>query len=275
MDTPKHRMPLELFQQVLTYGLAETYSNFREGVAVLSLELPSWVPRWGWDDSAWSAANTRNLDKFNAAAGVPWMAERSDDGALVVNAVLLDSATILFADERLDMYLSLVYGPKPELVALNTVRKWRSAYSDVSALKDPNEQSLGFWRTLTFDSFFDGATASREATLGNFSTESPMEATRRWNPGDIQHAVAADAWLENPVPLADTDAVRNIVANGMPASKLFSTPTGRVGMARPSAQNGDLVALLGGLSMPALLRPVHKSGRNIYQFVGVCYCDGR
>jgi hypothetical protein len=203
------------------------------------------------------------------------MAERSDGGALVVNAVLLEPVTILFTDERLDMYLSLIYGPQPELAALSTDRKWRSAYSEIAVSKDPGEQSLCFWRTLTFDSFFDAATLSREVELGTFSTGSPMEATRRWSPEDIEHAMAADAWLQNPGPLAITDIVRNIVVNGMPASKLFSAPTGRTGMAPLSARDGDLIALLGGLSMPALLRPVQKSGRDTYQFVGVCYCDGR
>jgi hypothetical protein len=190
VDTPKHRMPLELVQHVLTIGFGETYSDFRESSAVRSLKLPSWVPRWGWVESAWRSSNSRNLDKFDAALGLPWMAERSDGGALVVSAVLREPVTILFTDERLDMYLSLVYEPQPELAALSTVRKRRSAYSEIGVSKDPREQSLCFWRTLTFDSF-DAATLSREVELGTFSTESPIEA--RWSPEGIQHAVAADA----------------------------------------------------------------------------------
>jgi len=64
------------------------------------------------------------------------------------------------------------------------------------------------------------------------------------------------------------DATRAVL--DVASMKIFTTEDGRLGLAKPILEHGDIIAIIQGCNLPTILRE-HEEG---YKLIGTCYLDG-
>jgi hypothetical protein len=103
------------------------------------------------------------------------------------------------------------------------------------------------------------------------------EVKRRFfdNP-DLQWMTSMDEWKIMCAMKMDPDASRvmHLVWTATRGNGFFETETGYLGMAPHGLAEGDVVALVQGLRMPMVLRPVASLGEKYFKVVSTAYIHG-
>ena len=106
---------------------------------------------------------------------------------------------------------------------------------------------------------------------------------RRWAAGDFLQALTFENWLQHPSSLpkfantATRNRIRSNILGALAGRTFFVTPKKRIGIVQAKknrVQRGDVIALLVGLHMPAILRRRRYKVDETYEFIAPCYCDG-
>jgi hypothetical protein len=270
---PQYRTPIEtVFEEgamrlitwsqsleLLRHAGIPRRTDWLEGWTNPSIQVPSWVPLWNIDFESWNNTSGQHLERFAAAKGSPCLTQQPKRGQLVVRGLVIDAIKSILKDTFLVLYQEIAFGSLPLIEASRILQRWRQSYRELVPTLDEAEQSMRFWRSLVFDCI-----AHEDwALFGEVSW-------RRWRQDDLVVATALEDWLQNSAVM--TDRLRRVLYRCMREGQMAFTASKRICIVPEyRAQDGDFIAILCGLGMPAILR---SKGNNVYQFVGVCYCDG-
>lgn len=229
-------------------------------IAEANLVLPSWVPKW---NSPTSLHNPSFWNKsFHAASAIPPVIRHPSRGTLIVRALVIDRLFAVSLTCPAVSYAEQVAGvPRQEVI--DVLHQWRNLFAIMNPHVPEEQQILPFWRTLTMDRIFQSDLLSR----------------RRWSEEDFFQGLMLETWLRHPSSLelfanvASRNRIRSNLLGGL-AGRTFCITAGKraavVQCDGEKLREDDVIALLAGLHMPAILRQVEGG----YVFVAPCYVDG-
>lgn len=225
-------------------------------------KMPSWVPRWNWQwDGKWDANDLGLL--FRACGNKnKWSCEVDTEhpDVLTVKGVLVGKANMV-----LDLATRKVLGDPSQLLAL--FERARSTVNDSTPTSQPEEKLITSaialvagrdWNRIPYSPASDAAE--------EFSAFESYLTTKATLPPSMSSS-------NESTPEQDKLASRyhQALIVGLENKHFFSTSTGLIGNGPPTMRNGDIVAVLHGLQVPAVLRPL---GQNRFQYVGECFLHG-
>lgn len=113
-----------------------------------------------------------------------------------------------------------------------------------------------FWKTIFCDGLFNLVTGR-----GNQNLEKDMEECDDWLLSEeLDKQLSTYQWLQ-----------LQLLAG---ASTFFVTEAGRMGLSRSDVQKGDMIAILGGETVPYVLRARPGTRSRHFILVGSCFCNG-
>jgi hypothetical protein len=75
--------------------------------------------------------------------------------------------------------------------------------------------------------------------------------------------------MDAPLSKLEIQNIMNIIQTNIMSRRLMGTTSGRMGVAPWTAQQGDVICVLPGCSVPLVIRPEGNGAR--YRFIGECY----
>ena len=222
-------------------------------------KMPSWVRRADWQYS--TETDPRPLkDLFCAANGLaaPSKLRRKpqDPSTLVIEGLLVDRVSAMT--------------PLCALSTFQDLRKFEAWLLDgLRIIKKATANDLPRSRLIAIAS----AITAERASSGARATRSGLEAAARYLECLLETDYLLEAFCETYTRerLEAHGAMRQLCELGdVRNRRLFVTATNKPGLGPFVMQEGDVVAILRGLSYPCLLRPLGQD----YQFMGVAYVYG-
>jgi hypothetical protein len=234
---------------------------------------PSWVPSFG----GLSGLIGEHIDVFGFTGNdvrVPFLLEETGTGGILVNAhVLEDSVKVVGPSCGLEYQRRNGCQSRQKDIQAHlrlTLRTWFELAAEeakphyICSNIDDCDSSVHshrcvrteFWKTILCDGLFDLVTG-RE--LQNLSLTFK----------------AYDGWLQ----AGGRDTRLSPYQHGelrllAGSSTFFITKRGRMGLSRSNVQNGDVIALFAGETIPYILRPHSGTESKRYNIAGSCFCNG-
>lgn len=242
---------------VLSDAGISTRSNITQVFASLPLletpsMTPSWVPLWGQEPIFSMLAPWSSDDSFHTSRGLPLKRYTDvEDSCLAVDGIIV--STIFHVQSPWEENLSMLvrtsaFSPIDSCnlaLMARTLCGSRNAYGRLEKKEDA--MMLSFLAALT-----------------NYIKRAPRGTVNGRLRVDVDPKRAEGEDPEKYQEVAD-----NVCQN----RGLFVTVTGHLGLGPSQARPGDVVAVLGGGSVPYILRPIENEGKKRYLLVGESYVD--
>lgn len=233
----------------------------------------SWVPDF---NSAGGLIGVHK-DRFGAGAvdpADPFLLREVGQRGVRVNAFVVDRIDFVGVSIQTERTPDTGF-PKQDNLTLQhyrkTLRTWltlmpsrpdESSVQESLDASDPLTQSAlperdEFWRTMLCDGLF--------SLVSSIPTPNFETAIQRY-----------DEWLldDNDIVTLSLYQQQQLVLL-IGSSNFFVTKAGRMGLSRSDVQAGDEIALLGGETIPYVLRSYPGTTSHLYSVVGSCFCNGR
>ena len=262
----------ELFSQCtkLLYGYPDNLHDLGDAVGVRHCTIPN-LPTWALDltrKPGIHEVDTQRWQLYNASPGTRYEGVTKDED--------LPGYSLTFEAIPLSIIRTCAGRvPSHSLTAamvLDHLTEWQQLYLECT----PSPDSNSFWRTVLMDRYIRQywlhqrkplprrGLADVQAWFDSYARKGDSrdldEDTHHFRPTDD-----GSKW--------GTYHYRAVELN-VRTCRFFTTVGGRPCMGPHTVQVADELFVLAGSKAPAVLRPVHRDGRDGYLFVGLCFVDG-
>ena len=258
--------------------LCRPWKPYEERIKVGSVATPSWLPQNSsitFGHSIYGKYGRINADVmvgppnpgkryYNASGSVPVTNACRFGTGIKDNSMFVEGVVV---DAIAKIQPAALCGNERSALHDGVPNNWRAAGGWMQSAKEPPDV---YWRTLVADRGPNG-----NGTPDFYPVACKEQANRYYRVANNYYW----DWDATPMSRA-TDAlvvkfvhrVQEVVLN----RRLVNTEHGRLGLAPKRAKKSDLVCLLGGCSVPIVLRPQQDAGtgEGYFQFIGECYIHG-
>ncbi|CZS89506.1 uncharacterized protein RCO7_02551 [Rhynchosporium graminicola] len=282
------------------------FLSLASGVDSRIPNAPSWIPDFRKMNSFMSLDGSVKATKDSP----PIFTIQNRDYELHVSGFIIETITD-FSKRRVwepefgaievhdDRYFGL-YDPEQCLPTIHALQEWTtfcitvgsrvsqkygSTYETIMATVTQGNLSLLAASGRAYSDFFSvlcctqppwESMAEEAAVFFENARDDPQLRARFFDDPRWSSFVEDPYWLTMCAMKADDDIARVLhlvwaVARG---NTVFETETGWFGLASHTLREGDVVALMSGMSLPAVLRPVLGTGERKFMFVGTAYVHG-